>query len=85
MGYKYTKDWLDRVDRSSTEFLAYCEGRALARLGLSQGSLGIQVYLKEVSSKRGAAAAESLRQLGHEVFLHEGDAVLKPICPPERG
>lgn len=84
MEYKYTKAWLDTVDRSSTEFLTYCEGRALARLGLIQGSLGIKVYLKEVASKRGADAAESLRQLGHEVFLQEGEGVLKPICPQER-
>ena len=83
MTYRYTKEWLATVDRRSPEFLVYCEGRAVARLGAMSGSDGLKAYFKEVTDKRGAAAAQTLKQLGHEIYLHEKDGVLKPIPAPE--
>lgn len=82
MKYKYTNEWLASVDRSSTDFLIYCEGRSLARIGLTQGALGIKEYLKVVTDKRGSEAAVALKQLGHDIFLQEGQSVLKPIHSP---
>lgn len=81
--YPNGPEWLNSVDRSSREFLMYCEGRWLARQGILFGSEIVKEYVDGVAVKRGKPAADDLRRLGQLIFQHESVAVLDPLPPPE--